>query len=156
MPLSHRIKNNLEVQGFKCDSPQFETIEPWLRFNPSLCFIVAALGLYFASAMTFLAFAAIAAVGAIFPHAIGDLLYNYGIRYLTKTSSLPPNPPPRRFACFVGMMWGLAIALAFIYGYTFLAYALGVILLLVIIPMVVLHWCVASLMYQKVIGYRPI
>lgn len=156
MILSQLVERNLEVQGFKCDAPQFGVVEPWLRLNPLICFIIAVLGLYFASAETFFVLAAFGAVGALFPHAMGDIIYNYGIRYVTKTPPFPSNPPPRRFACFVGTMWGLAIAFAFMYGYAFLAYVLGAILLLVIIPMVVWHWCIASLMYQKIIGYRPL
>lgn len=155
MSLSYRAKNNLEIQGFRCDASQFEAIELWLRFNPVICFFIAAFGLYYASPATFFALSLIAAVGVIFPHAVGDSIYNYGIRFFTGGPSLPPNPPPRRFACFVGMAWSGAIAFAFTYGYVLIAYVLGAIFLMVIIPMVVWHYCIASLIYQKIIGYRP-
>ena len=156
MPLSYQAKKNLEVQGFKCDAPQFEAIEPWLRFNPMICFFIVAFGLYFASAMTFFVLTIFASIGAFFPHATGDIIYNYGLRFLTKTLPLPPNPPPRRFACFVGMVWSGAIAFAFTYEYVLIAYGLGIIFLMVIIPMIAWHYCIASLIYQKIIGYRPL
>ena len=152
MPISEKIIKNLGVQGFACDDPQFEAIEPWLRFNPSICFIIGALGLYFASAAIFFILAVFAAIGAFSPHAVGDMIYNYGIRYFAKTPPLPANPSPRRFACFVGTVWSLAIALAFTYGSASLAYVLGIVLLLVIIPMIARHWCIASLMYQVFIS----
>lgn len=143
------------MQGFKCDTPYFGEVEPWLRFNPIICFVIVVLGLWFASSTAFFVIAAIAAFGALFPHTLGDLIYNYGVRFFTGTPLLPKNPPPRRFACFVGMVWSGAIAFAFTYGYVLTAYVLGIILLIVVIPMALWHWCIASLIYQKLIGYRP-
>lgn len=151
MQLTTRMKENLRVQGFLCDAPQFKEVEPWLRFNPAICFLVAAFGLYFTSSNTFFVLAAFAAIGAIFPHAVGDLIYNYGIRRITGKIALPPNPPPRRFACFVGAVWSIAIAASFLYGYAALAYILGITFLLVVTPMVTRHFCIASLIYQKII-----
>jgi len=155
MALAAGIKRNLEVQGFRCDALQFELVEPWLRFNPAICFLVAVLGLSFASPSIFFWLAAFAAFGVISPHSLGDLIYNRAIRFLTKTPPLPPNPPPRRFACFIGSTWSIAVALAFLFGYSFLAYALGIVFLLVVIPMIFWHYCIASLIYQKFIGYHP-
>lgn len=154
MPVSNRTKKNLETQGFHCDTPQFDAVEPWLRVNPFVCFLIAGYGLYHSSAPVFFALAVIAVIGVVFPHAPGDVLYNYGIRFITKTPALPPNPPPRRFACFVGTLWSIAIALAFLYEYEVLAYVLGIIFLLVIIPMMVWHFCIASVLYQTLIGHH--
>lgn len=147
---SNTIRKNLETRGFLCDTPQFGAIEPWLRLNPAFCFSIAVAGMYFESAIIFFILSVWAAAGAFFPHAPGDIVYNYGIRFFIKTPPLPKNPPPRRFACFVGMVWSIAIALAFIYGYALAANILGVILLLVIIPMIVWHYCIASVIFQKI------
>ena len=155
MYLSPKFRRNLEVQGFACSTTGFKAIEPWLRLNPSACLILAVVGLAFKSPTVFLVMAAFAAFGAIFKHAPLDLVYNYGIRYLTHTPSLPVNPPPRRFACFIGFLWSLTIAWAFFTGSMTLAYTLAIVLILVIIPMVAIHYCVASEIYQKIIGYRP-
>lgn len=155
MSFSISIKKNLEMQGFQCDTPHFSKVEPWLRFNPIICFVIVVLGLWLASSTTFFVIAAIAAFGTLFPHTVGDLIYNYGVRFFTETPLLPKNPPPRRFACFFGMVWSLAIAFSFLFAYIILGYILGIILLLVIIPMILWHYCIASLIYQKFIGYRP-
>lgn len=148
--LIHITRKNLETQGFLCDAPQFGAIEPWLRFNPAVCFLIAAAGLYLGSATLFFVLAVFAAIGASSPHTLADLAYNYGIRFITGTPPLPKNPAPRRFACFVGMMWSISITLALAYGYTLAANVLGIILLLVIIPMIVWHYCVASVIFQKI------
>lgn len=147
---SHTIRKNLETQGFLCDAPQFDAVEPWLRLNPAFCFSIAATGIYFGSATIFFVLAAWAAIGVFFPHAPADVIYNYGIRFFTKTPSLQKNPPPRRFACFVGMVWSILIALAFIYGFALAAYILGIIFFFVVIPMIVWHYCIASVIFQKI------
>lgn len=151
MPLSLMIKWNLETQGFRCNAPEFTKIEPWVRLNPAICFTIASIGLILGSPTAFFILAGIAAIGALFPYGIGDLLYNYGIRHLLGMPPLPRTPPPRRFACVVGTLWSLAIALAFMGGYPVLAYVLGIVFLLVALPMATIHFCIASLIYQKVL-----
>lgn len=155
MNLSPRIQKNLETQGFKCDIAGFDQIEPWLRFNPTICFLIALSGLILGSPTVFFILAGVAFIGALFPHGAGDLIYNHGLRQFLGTPPLAPNPAPRRFACLVGTVWSLAIGWAFLTGYTVLAYILGIILLLVIIPMITVHFCIASVIYQKVFGYSP-
>lgn len=146
---------NLTIQGFVCNSASFDRIEPWLRLNPAICLAFAVIGFAYSSYQVFLLMAAFAAVGAIFPHALGDVIYNTLIRHFTKTPALPPNPPPRRFACFVGFLWTLTIVWAFYMTYTTLASVLAIVLIIVIIPMVSIHFCIASEIYQMVIGYKP-
>jgi len=156
MPIGSRIQKNLEMQGFQCGTPQFDAVEPWLRLSPLVCFAIVAYGLYSASATVFFALAVFVAIGAVTRHAGADYIYNFGIRFLTKTPALPPNPPPRRFACVVGTFWSFGIALAFLYGHAALAYALGIAMLFVITPMILRHFCVASLIFQKLIGFRSV
>lgn len=140
------------MQGFQCDTAQFSRVEPWLRFNPTLCFFIVLWGLWQGSANIFYFAAALAVIGVVTPHAFGDWIYNYSFRFLTAGPALPPNPPPRRFACFVGMVWSIATGMLFASGSMGAAYFLGIIFLLVIIPMMTVHFCVASFIYRKVLG----
>ena len=149
------FRRNLTIQGFACNSENFDLIEPWLRLNPAICLALVVVGFTFSSPKIFLIIAAFALIGAMFPHALGDIVYNTAIRRLTKTPPLLPNPTPRRFACFIGFLWTLAIAWMLYAHYVLLASIFSVILILVIIPMVAVHFCVASEIYQKIIGYKP-
>ena len=152
MSLPKHTQKNLEMQGFRCDTAQFANVEPWLRFSPAICFFAVLWGLWQGSAGVFYIVAVMSAIGVFTPHAFGDWIYNYGIRFLTSGPVLPPTHPPRRFACFMGMIWGTAVGLLFSYGYASIAYILGTIFLIVIIPMIFTHFCTASFIYRKLFG----
>jgi len=155
MRLSQKIIRNLTIQGFDCNTINFEKIEPWLRFNPAICLAVVSISLIFSSPVIFFTLVAVNSIRAFSRHAAGDIIYNYIIRRFTETPPLPPNPAPRRFACFIGMAWSAAIGLLFVFNYFFTAFILGIIFIIVVIPMVFFHFCVASEIYQKIIGrYR--
>jgi rhodanese-related sulfurtransferase len=72
------------------------------------------------------------------------MLYNYGFRFLTGGPKLPPNPAPRRLACFLGGMMNLGIAVAFGTGYIALGYVIGVALIVLQLIVISSHFCVAS------------
>lgn len=98
----------------------------------------------------FFVLAALGGLGVLLPNSLGDILYNTFIRHITNTPKIPRTPAPRRFACFVAMVAGIATGLLFFYGYTMLASLVGLALILAIIPMVALHYCIASVIYQAV------
>lgn len=155
MSFSPLYRDNLETQGFRCSEENFSAIAGWLRLNPAICIMLIMIGLILQSAAVFFILAAVAFLGLILPHSPGDYIYLYLVRPITKSASLPRTPPPRRFACLIGTLWALAAALSFMVGAPMLATALAIVFILVAFPMATIHLCVASVIYQKLIGYRP-
>ncbi len=97
-----------------------------LRFTPMVCTILIAVGLGLRSPIWLGVVAVVALIGAALPsgHPV-DLGYNLVIRHLFGARRLPPNPGPRRFACFVAALFLTGSALAFQYSLPVLGFALG-------------------------------
>lgn len=110
-------RKRLETQGFiGLNDEVLGEVEPWLRLSPALCTILIGLGTALAFAPLLWVMVAFAGLGAIFPAHPFDLIYNYGLRYLSGTRRLPPNGAPRRFACGLAAAWLVGTALAFQVG----------------------------------------
>jgi rhodanese-related sulfurtransferase len=73
-----------------------------------------------------------------------DRLYNLVIRPIWNGVHLPPNPLPRRIACFMGGLMNLGIGLSFVAGNVPLAYGLGGVLVALQLIVISSHFCVAS------------
>jgi len=157
MSISTVIWKRLEMQGFVgCrNDPAFVQVAPWLRFTPALGVILIGLGTILASPLILFSLAPLALFGAIIGVHPGDLIYNYGVRYLVDTPPLPKSPVPRRFGFGV-----MAVALAvtgwiFLTGATLAGYVLGAVLTLIpIISVTVSHFCVLSWLYRLLFGYE--
>jgi rhodanese-related sulfurtransferase len=78
-----------------------------------------------------------------------DVLYNSVLRPLWGGVKLPPNPLPRRIACFMGGSMNILIALSFIYGTANLAYSFGAVLIALQLIVISTHFCMASWMYER-------
>jgi hypothetical protein len=91
MSISPIIQKRLEIQGFMVckDNLTFVRVVPWLGFTPALGMTLIGLGTALASPGLLLALVPIAILGASLPVHPADLIYNYGLRYLTGT---PPCP----------------------------------------------------------------
>ena len=125
-PLPSRTRKRLNVQGLTCISDQeLAPVAAWWRTAYLGCAVLAAAGTALASPTILWIVMPLAALGALFPVHPLDLVYNYGIRYLTGTGPLPRRTPQTRFACGVGALWLVATALAFQSGQLTLGYALG-------------------------------
>lgn len=151
MSISPVIQKRLETQGFMGCSydPAFAQVVPWLRFTPALGMTLVGLGTALAWPTLLLLLVPIATLGAILPVHPADLLYNYGLRYLTGTPPLPANPKPRRFSFGVAAIWLVMIAGAFLAGATTIGYVLGAILTLIpAINVTVSHFCLWAQVYQ--------
>jgi hypothetical protein len=61
-------------------------------------------------------------LGALLPFHPFDLLYNYGVRYLTGTRPLPHQGPQRRFACAIATVWLVGTGWAFHLGAEMIGY----------------------------------
>jgi hypothetical protein len=124
-----------------------------IRFTPAVCTGLIIAGLAMRSPAWLGGIAAIALIGGLFPsgHPI-DLVYNHGVRHLVGGDKLPPNPPPRRFACFVALFVVGGAALAFATGHAMVAYALGGLMVAAGVTVTLTNWCLASWMYGLVVG----
>lgn len=155
MSISPVIRRRLETQGFvDLDDAMLAEVGPWLRFSPAICTALIGLGTALASPVILGILVPIAVLGAIFPVHPFDLIYNYGLRHLTRTQSLPPNGPPRRFACGMAAVWLVATAWAFWGGATTAGYLLGGVLTVVAAIVSVSNFCIPSTIYCALFG-RP-
>jgi hypothetical protein len=93
-----------------------------------------------------------AALGAILPFHPFDLIYNLGIRHVTKTPVLPRNGAPRRFACAMASVWLLATGALFAADLDIAGYLLGGALVAVATLITVSHICIPSLVYRMLFG----
>ncbi len=122
-----------------------------IRFTPAVCTGLVIAGLALRSPLLLGAVAVIALIGALLPsgHPL-DLLYNHGVRYLVGGRALPPNPAPRRFACFVAMLMNAGSAASFAAGYPAAGFALGGIVVAAGLTVSLSNWCLGSWLYRQV------
>ena len=157
MPISSRLQSWLELRGIACSiDPEFTKLVPWMRTTVALCSSFMAIGTAFAYTPLLWAMVPIAALGAVFPRHPFDLVYNYGIRYLTGTGPLPLNGAPTRFACGLASVWLVGTILAFGSGAPWLGYLLGGVLASIVALVSVTHFCIPSLVYQLLFSDRAL
>lgn len=146
----------LDIQGFECvDDRALGEVAPWLRLAFGLCAVMGGVGTALASPTILLLLAPIAALGALSPVHPFDLIYNYGIRHVTKTGPLPRRGAPNRFACGLGSLWLVATAWSFHAGHPLLGYVLGTVLTAIAVLVSTTDVCVPSLMYRLMFGFPP-
>ncbi len=148
------MRRRLEVQGFLLDDVALRQIGRWLRFTPALCATGIAIGTLLASPSMLWALAATAAAGALFPRHPFDFLYNFAIRFLTRTQPLPVNRAPRRFACGVAALWLAGTAMAFEGGQPALGYILGGAIVVLATLVSLTDICIPSVVYQFLFARR--
>jgi hypothetical protein len=155
MTISSVVRRRLEAQGFcNLDDATLAELAPWMRWSPALCTVFMALGTALDSPAVLWSLAATAFLGAILPFHPFDLLYNYGMRFLTGTRALPDHGPQRRFACGIATAWLLGTGWAFHVGAPLVGYALGISLILVAGLVSVTHFCIPSLIYNTLFKAR--
>lgn len=149
------IRKRLEMQGFLgLDDDALDEVGPWLRWSPAWCTAFMIAGTLLASPWLLWGLAVTAAAGVALPSHPFDYVYNHAVRRLTGTRPLPPNGPPRKFACGLATVWLGATGLAFALGASTLGYALGGALSAAALLVSVTHFCIPSLVYQTLIGRR--
>jgi hypothetical protein len=155
-PLSATTRRRLDIQGFeRVDDQALAKVAPWLRMAFGLCAVIAGVGTLLASPTILYLLVPIAGLAALFPVHPFDLIYNHGIRYLTKTGPLPRRGAPNRFACGMGAVWVGVTAWAFQSGGTTLGYVLGGLLTAVAVLVSTIDVCIPSLMFRTVFGFPP-
>jgi rhodanese-related sulfurtransferase len=150
----------LRQQGYAgLSSEELGKLKWGLRFTPALCMAGCIVGLATQNVWIHYALAALGMMAVALPaHHPLDMLYNYGVRFLTGGPKLPPNPLPRRTACFLGGLMNLGIAFLFQAGLPAMAYVVGIALVVLQVIVIGSHFCVASWMLEglgKIVGQRP-
>jgi len=148
-----RLRRRMAIQGF-VDLPDsvLAGIDPWLRLSPALCMLWVVLGTVLQSPWILAALLPFALAGGLARSHPFDALYNQVIRRFTQTSSLPPHPVPRRFACLTASAWIAATSLAFALGKGGAATALGMSLAGVALVNVATGFCLPSWLYSRMFG----
>jgi Domain of unknown function (DUF4395) len=137
-------ERNLTVQGYRLTESESRSLRWGLRLSTGLCFVLVALGLALQSAALLLALVPIGAVAGWTRRHPFDLIWNHGLRQLTRAPELPPNPTPRRHAFKLGTVSLLAIGLLFAFGQPTVALILGAILLPVCGLVTLTNFCIPS------------
>jgi hypothetical protein len=152
--LTTRTRRLLDIQGFEnVDVQELAPVAPWLRLTFGLCGVLGGMGTLLASPAILLVLALIAALAAASPVHPFDLIYNYGVRYLTGTGPLPRRGAPTRFGCGMGAILVLATAWAFWAGRAPVGYALGGMLTFVVLLVSTTDICIPSLIYRLIFGW---
>jgi uncharacterized membrane protein YphA (DoxX/SURF4 family) len=154
--LTPRTSRLLDIQGFDTiHVEELARVAPWLRLAFGLCTLLGGLGTVLASPAILLALTLLAALAAATPVHPFDLIYNYGIRHLTGTGSLPRRGAPTRFGCGVGAVFLLVTAWAFSAGHVVAGYALGGMLTFVVLLASTTDICIPSMIYRLISGWPP-
>jgi len=151
-PATTQRHRALTQQGYDYSPRELNELQWGLRFTPTVCMLLAVWGLATQQPAVHLALAALGILPFWAPswHPF-DRLYNDVLRPVWRGVALPPNPLPRRIACFMGGSMNIAIALSFMAGNVPLAYAFGGALIVLQIIVITTHFCVASWMYEGVL-----
>ncbi len=145
--------SRLDVQGFDTvDEDLLAQVAPWLRMAFGLCATLAIVGTALASKPLLLTLAGVAFLGALSPVHPFDLIYNYGVRYATRTPRLPKRGPPSRFACGLGALWLIVTVGAFDASLTTVGYVLGFTLASVAILVSTVDVCIPSMIFRALFG----
>lgn len=154
--ISPITRRRLDIQGFtEVSDEKLTEVAPWLRLAFGLCTLLALLGTVLASPVILWSLVPIAALGALFPVHPFDLIYNYGVRHLTKTTELPKRGAPSRFACGLGSVWLIVTGWLFSAGYTVEGYILGGLLCVVGILVSTIDFCIPSMIFRSIFGFPP-
>lgn len=154
--LTAATRRRLDIQGFEgVDALVLADVAPWLRLAFGLCALIAGIGTALASPTILLLMVPVAGLAALFPVHPFDLIYNHGIRHLTRTGPLPRRGAPSRFACGLGAVWLLPTAWAFQAGRPALGYVLGGMLTMIAVLVSTTDICIPSLAFRAVFGFPP-
>lgn len=151
---------NLDVQGYCLTEEESRALRWGLRFPTALCLALAVTGLALQSAALILALVPIGAVAGWTRRHPFDLIWNHGLRHLSGTPELPPNPTPRRHAFKLATVWLLAVGLLavgllFALGQPTAALILGGVLVAVCGLVTTTNFCVPSTLLSLWERRRP-
>ncbi len=152
--LSKTTCRRLDIQGFENISKEaLAETAPWSRLAFGLCAMLAGLGTATSSTTILIILIPFAFLGAAFPVHPFDLIYNYGIRFITGTSALPLRGAPSRFACGLAVVFLVSTIWAFQAGHVPLGYFIGGSMTAVAVLVSTTDICIPSLIYRSIFGF---
>jgi hypothetical protein len=138
------MDENLSTQGYCLSAAERRGLRVGVRFTTGVCLGLVATGLALESPALLFALAAVALVGGLASRHPIDLIWNHGIRHLTRAPALPPNPPRRRHAFKLASGWLLVVAALFAAGLTALGFVLGGLLIAACATVTLTNLCLPS------------
>ncbi len=141
---------NLTVQGYTLTAGQSRALRFGLRWSTGACMALAAAALLLQSEIFILMLVPIGIVAGWTSRHPFDLIWNYGLRHLTGSPALPPNPQRRRHAFKLATIFLVAIGLLFAFGYATAALILGALMVAVCGLVTSVNFCVPSTMLNIV------
>ncbi|KAA0118733.1 DUF4395 family protein [Mycolicibacterium sp. P9-22] len=155
MTVNLTVRSRLEAQGFYgLDDKTLAELSPWMRWTYTLGTLVTLFGVVLTSPAVLWVLAAITSVGIFLPFHPFDLLYNYGMRFLTRTEPFPHSGPQRHFVFVVATVWLMTTGWAFYIGADIVGITLGVLLILVGGLASTTNFCIPSFIYNTVVDRR--
>lgn len=155
MTVNPTVRSRLEAQGFYgLDDKTLAELSPWMRWTYTLGTLVTLFGVVLTSPVVLWVLAAITSVGIFLPFHPFDLLYNYGMRFLTRTEPFPNSGPQRHFVFVVATVWLVTTGWAFYISADIVGITLGVLLILVGGLASTINFCIPSFIYNTVVGRR--
>lgn len=155
--LKEFTKTNLNKQGFGgLDDDAKSWYAGPLRFTPAVGTVLIVVGLALQSPIFLGVGAIVPLTGALFPRGmILDLVYNLGVRHMSRAPALPPTPSPRRFSYLLSTVLIAGSALSFHYGLSALGFVLGGTVALGGTILTTTHWCLGSWFYRLLFPHAP-
>ena len=151
--ISLRTRKNIEAQGFLgLDDIQIAQLNGWLRFSPAVCMAWTATGIVMASPAVIGWLIPFALLGGVMRGHPFDVVYNYGIRFVTLGPKIPAYGNPRRFGCLMASLVLSLTAASFASGFHAVGYMLGGTLVSMAGVNVATGFCIPSHMYGKLFG----
>ncbi|MGA9665047.1 MAG: DUF4395 family protein [Gallionella sp.] len=151
--ISPTARERIQAQGFcSLDDTTYAQINYPLRLSPAICMVWSAVGTALASPIILWALVPFAILGGILPGHPFDVIYNYGLRYISGTPHLPSYPARRHFACLMATVMLVVAALGFQYGMPMVGYIVGWSLVGAAFVNVSTGFCVPSFIYRLVFG----
>jgi hypothetical protein len=141
---------NLTIQGYTLTAGQSRALRFGLRWSTGACMALAAAALLLQSEIFILMLVPIGIVAGWTSRHPFDLIWNYGLRHLTRSPALPPNPQRRRHAFKLATIFLVAIGLLFAFGYATAALILGALMVAVCGLVTSVNFCVPSTMLNIV------
>ncbi len=154
--LSPFKRRMMDIQGYEqVEDKDFGDVARWMKFPFFVCAAICAVALITKSIPLLWVLTALAGVAAISPVHPADLLYNYGVRFLTGTGPLLRRSGLNRAACALATVWLLATLAADYAGMTLVFYLLGWSLVAVAGLVGTTDVCIPSYVFRTFIGFPP-
>ena len=150
---TQKTQARLALRGIETrNDPAYQRMLPWTKLAFALGGTQALIATTMADAATLWQMVPVAAAAVILPHHPVEYVYNYGLRFLTKTAPLPANKAPVKFAFFMATLILAAAAWAFDNGVLWLGYLLGLQVALVSATFVVSSFCIPAAIWAFLTG----